>query len=137
LALLGFQQQGALKMQDRYTVEDDIFNQACGAKPYKSNGYDPIDNWLSKNTGMFGETPSYEQLCHERAIEFAEQVDKVSFQKRFIYKVWYEVTFEDRQRWQYIGEHDVNDKEELQTLIEKLERKHSAQVKTELYRSKW
>ena len=124
-------------MQEKYTIEDDLFNHVCGAKPYKSNGYDPIDNWLNKNTGMFGPTPSYEELCADKAIQFAEQIEKLGGNKRFIYKAWFEFTQEDEQRWQPLGEFEVNDKEELMALIGKLEKKYSARVRTELYRSKW
>jgi hypothetical protein len=60
-------------------------------------------------------------------------MDRVFRSKRFTYQLWYAESCE----WSSLGRHDVDDKIELQELIDKMEKKYKSEIRSELIVRNW
>jgi hypothetical protein len=98
-----------------------------------------LDRWLRENTGLYGDPTPYDNrgTLDEQARN--EQIESVCRTKRFVYQLWVEQ--KDRttgvRSAMSLGEHEVNSKDELLDLENKLEDQYSGPVSHELKYARW
>lgn len=119
---------------DIRTLEDDVFENVLIKKvAYKATPFDPMNSWLDKHSALYAPTPTMKEREVDEAEGFQEKLDRVFRHKRFTYQVWYAESGE----WSSLGKHDVDDKIELQDLMDKLEKKYKSEIKSELIVRNW
>lgn len=92
---------------------------------------DTISEWIDNNTGLYGKPLSYQERIEDCQRARGEQFQPK--RKRFVYKFYYE----QDDRWTSIGEHEVNDQEELWETAKKFEKKYKAAVRFDKVKSLW
>lgn len=101
----------------------------------KNRKFDPINKWLDENTGLFGQPLSYQERIEDCRAARGEQCSPR--QKRMVYKFYYQQEGEGGDSWMYIGEHDVDNQEELWELESALGKKYKSKVKFNKVSTRW
>ena len=100
---------------------------------------DRLDVWLENNTGKYGIPTPYNERAIQSRDAFDQQVQAISVRKRYVYQMWCLQQDDNgyQEEWMSIGEHEVNNKEELNNLRIKLENKYKTDIRMDLVKSNW
>ena len=104
-------------------------------KTKNSNASSSLNKWIDNNTGLYGTPLSYheriEDCIRARGEQFAPR------KKRFIYNFYYEQDSDGTSQWMFVGEHEVDNQEELWEIEKKLEKKYKANIKFNKTKTLW